>query len=143
MDIRPLDPALDDAALDLWARTEHLAPAPRAELERLRAHDPGLVLAALGDDGTLAAVVQGSWDGRRGWISRLAVDPAHRGRGLGRALVHELERRLAARGCEQVNLLIYDDNLPARRFWARLGYALADEVVLGSRRLDDAGPGSC
>ncbi|MFP4635332.1 MAG: GNAT family N-acetyltransferase [Nitriliruptoraceae bacterium] len=161
--MRELADADVDAALALWARTEHLGPTPREELEQLRAHDPGLVLVAVdaagtastskqpaeGTGGGLAGVVLGSFDGRRGWISRLAVAPDARRRGIGRALVAEVERRLAARGCRQVNLLTFEDNRAGRAMWAALGYRCLEQVVLYSRTIadsdataaDDAEPG--
>ncbi len=127
-----------DAALALWAATEHLGPTPPDEVAALRAHDPGLVLVAE-DDRQVLGVVLGSFDGRRGWISRLAVTDAARRRGVARALVAEVERRLAARGCRQVNLLTFDDNEGGRALWESLGYRGIDRVVLYSRALDGSG----
>jgi ribosomal protein S18 acetylase RimI-like enzyme len=140
MDLRPLRPDDLDAALALWARTEHLGAVPRAEVELLLAHDPELVLVAVADDGALAGVVLGSFDGRRGWINRLAVDPTVRRRGVGRALVAEVERRLQERGCPQVNLLVFDGNRAGRALWEELGYTALEEVALYSRRLPGADP---
>ncbi|GGI09221.1 GNAT family N-acetyltransferase [Egicoccus halophilus] len=135
MEIDTLSDDLLDDALALWARTEQLAPAPREEVEQLRAHDGGLVLGAV-DDGRLVGVVLGSFDGRRGAISRLAVDASARRRGVAQALVAELEDRLAARGCRRVSLYVYAGNDLGRGFWAALGYDEAPDVVLFSRRLD-------
>jgi ribosomal protein S18 acetylase RimI-like enzyme len=67
--------------------------------------------------------VMASWDGRRGWINRLAVDPSARGLSLGDCLMAEAERRLAAIGCDKVNLLIEPDNAGVERFYDRLGYS--------------------
>jgi ribosomal protein S18 acetylase RimI-like enzyme len=145
MKLRTLvDGDLDDA-LALWARTEHLGAVPRTEVEALMGHDGELVLAALegGDDGSaelLVGVVLGSFDGRRGWIQRLAVDPPARRRGVGAALVAELERRLAVRGCVQVNLLVHSPNEEGRAFWARRGYQGSDDLTMYRRRLDDSEP---
>ncbi|MFA9432805.1 GNAT family N-acetyltransferase [Egicoccus sp. AB-alg2] len=150
MEIAPLTDAHLDAALDLWRRTEHLAPAPREEVEGLRAHDAGLVLAAV-DEGRLLGVVLGSWDGRRGAISRLAVDTTTRRRGVAQALVKELEDRLRERGCTRVSLFVYGGNDAGRAFWSAAGYREAPDVVMFSRSLvtacdggavdDDAHPG--
>jgi ribosomal protein S18 acetylase RimI-like enzyme len=123
------------AALELWARTEHLGPVPRAEVESLLGADPDLVLAAH-HEGVLVGVVLGSYDGRRGWINRLAVDAAHRRRGVAAVLLAELEERLRARGCVQVNLLVFSDNRTGRAFWERHGYDGTEEVALYHRRLD-------
>jgi ribosomal protein S18 acetylase RimI-like enzyme len=135
MRVQPL--AADDlaAALDLWARTEHLGPVPRAEVESLLGADPDLVLAAH-HDGDLVGVVLGSYDGRRGWINRLAVDAGHRRHGVAAALLAELEERLRARGCLQVNLLVFSENRAGRAFWERHGYDSTEEVALYHRRLD-------
>jgi ribosomal protein S18 acetylase RimI-like enzyme len=143
MDVRPLTEHDLDAALELWADTEHLGAVPRTEVEGLRRATPDLVLGAW-LDGQLAGVVLGAYDGRRGWINRLAVaDPARR-RGVGAALLEDLEERLRARGCVQVNLLVYVENDGGRRFWDRHGYEATEEVVLYHRRLDDEpGRASC
>lgn len=141
--IRALVPADLPAALALWARTEHIAPIPRTEVEALLDRDGDLVLGAHATSGRLCGLLLAAFDGRRGWLSRLAVEPACRGRGVGAALVSEAERRLAARGCTQVNLLVFGGNAAGRRFWAARGYRLNDDIALGSRRLDGDGPGGC
>ncbi len=141
---------LDDA-LALWERTEHLGPVSRAEIEGVLSYDAELVLVAEdppsedppSDDppaeeaDRLLGVVLGTYDGRRGWIQRLAIDPRARRRGVARALVAELERRLRARGCQQVNLLVYGANDGGRRFWEDVGYEGDDRIVLYRRRLEE------
>ena len=78
--------------------------------------------------GAVVGSVMASWDGRRGWVNRLAVDPSARGAALGDRLMAEAEHRLAAIGCDKVNLLIEPDNAGVRRFYERIGYA-TDELV--------------
>lgn len=55
-------------------------------------------------------------------IITLDVLGAHRRRGIGSALLGELERRLAARGVLQVELETATDNHPAVAFWQKHGY---------------------
>ena len=76
----------------------------------------------------------GAWDGRRGWIYHLAVDAAWRGRGAGRALLEEAERRLAALGCPKVLLMVREGNLDVAGFYLRQGYA-PEEVSVFSKWL--------
>lgn len=142
MIVRTLTDADLDAVTALWEATEHLGSVPAADVARVRAATPELVLVAE-DDGEVVGVVLGSDDGRRGWISRLAVWPSHRRRGVGRALVAELERRLAARGCPQVNLLVLAGNDGGRATWDALGYESTDDVVLYRRKLAADADGSC
>ncbi|WP_431894978.1 GNAT family N-acetyltransferase [Micromonospora haikouensis] len=101
---------------------------PRAELAAKLTRDPELFLVgeARGD---VVAVVLGTYDGRRGWILRLAVHPAHRRRGIASRLVAELERRFAALGCPRVNLLVMPDNAAGLRFWQALGYLPMPDVL--------------
>jgi ribosomal protein S18 acetylase RimI-like enzyme len=101
---------------------------PRAELAAKLTRDPELFLIAeVG--ATLAGVVMGTYDGRRGWILRLAVHPAHRRAGMASRLVSELESRLAALGCPRINLLVLPDNLDGLRFWQALGYLPMPDVL--------------
>ena len=95
----------------------------RKKLER----DSDLFLVAQDGD-RIVGVVLGSYDGRRGWINRLAVVPAHQGAGLGLRLVAEVETRLKARGCQKVNLLIEPSNARVQGFYERLGYN-TDELI--------------
>ncbi|RAO42206.1 Acetyltransferase (GNAT) family protein [Micromonospora saelicesensis] len=101
---------------------------PRAELAAKLVRDPHLFLLAEHDD-IVAGVVLGTFDGRRGWILRLAVDPAHRRRGIARRLIGELENRFAALGCPRANLLVMPDNVDALQFWQTLGYLPLPDVL--------------
>ena len=124
MQIRAFTPDDFAAATALWQRCG-LHPSrsdTEGRLAEVSRRNPGLFLVAIAQ-GRLVGTVMGSWDGRRGWINRLAVDPAARGGGLGRALLALVETRLRARGCDKVNLLIEPDNDSVAAFYAECGYA--------------------
>jgi ribosomal protein S18 acetylase RimI-like enzyme len=57
-----------------------------------------------------------------GHLSSIAVDPAARGRGLGRAITAALSRRLFDDGCDIVTLGMYADNAAGRAMYDKLGY---------------------
>ncbi len=101
---------------------------PRAELAATLTREPQLFLVAEAGR-AVAGVVLGTYDGRRGWILRLAVDPAHRRRGVASRLVAELERRFAALGCPRINLLVMPENEAGLRFWQALGYLPMPDVL--------------
>ncbi len=86
------------------------------------------------EDGKLVAAVLGTHDGRKGWINRLAVHPAHRRRGIGRALVCAVEARLHGMGIEIIGCLIEDWNEDSMAFFARLGYVAHTDIVYYSKR---------
>jgi len=93
----------------------------RGEIAKKLSRDPDLFLVAEEDD-RIVGVIMGAWDGRRGWLHHLAVAPAYQGRGIGTALLAEVERQLRAKGCLKVNLLVHRDNEGARRLYQSLGY---------------------
>jgi GNAT superfamily N-acetyltransferase len=57
-----------------------------------------------------------------GRISMLIVEESARGRGLGAALVHKAERRLALLGCSLVEVTSNQRLAEAHMFYERLGY---------------------
>ncbi|MDI5939297.1 MULTISPECIES: GNAT family N-acetyltransferase [unclassified Micromonospora] len=116
-----------DAVAAVWTAAGRDV-VPRAELAAKLTRDPELFLVGEAH-GDVVAVVLGTYDGRRGWILRLAVHPAHRRRGIASRLVAELERRFASLGCPRVNLLVMPDNAAGLRFWQALGYLPMPDVL--------------
>ena len=90
-------------------------------LARFAARNPGLLILAE-EHGHLVGSALAGWDGRRGWLYHVAVHKDERRRGIGRDLVAEIETRLRALGCPKLNLIVWDDNTYAMRFWEALGY---------------------
>lgn len=63
-----------------------------------------------------------TWLGRPGlYLEDLFVRPSHRGCGLGKALLCEVVRTAARRGCARVEWNVLDWNTPALEFYRRLG----------------------
>jgi ribosomal protein S18 acetylase RimI-like enzyme len=124
--------------IGLWMECGLVRPwnDPDRDIARKLAHDPeNLVVLVL--DGSLVGAVMIGYDGHRGWANYLAVRPGYQGRGFGRILMAEVERRLAARGCPKLNLQVRASNEGVVAFYRHLGY-LTDEVVsLGKRLVDD------
>lgn len=69
-----------------------------------------------------------TWTGRHGiWLEDLFVQPAHRGRGLGRALLVGLAKRCVAEGLPRLEWTVLDWNEPALGFYRSLGAVGMDE----------------
>ena len=109
--------------LNLWKESETTPSITDDidELRRLVKENRELFLVAEYNNQVVGTVV-GGWDGWRGNIYHLAVSPDYRRQGIGRALVQEVERRLADRGTKKISILVeYKDTL-AMAFW----HALSD-----------------
>ncbi|MET0726251.1 MAG: GNAT family acetyltransferase [Leifsonia sp.] len=122
----------------LWRACGLVVPwnDPHLDIARKVAEQPDLFLVGE-DDGLLVASVMVGYDGHRGWMNYLAVDPAAQGRGHGRALVAEAERMLTERGCPKLNLQVRGSNASAIGFYEAIGYAVDDTVSLGKRLIPD------
>jgi ribosomal protein S18 acetylase RimI-like enzyme len=62
-----------------------------------------------------------------GHVNQLTVDPAHRGRGLALALLHEAFRRDAAAGYPATALTVDGENDNARRLYEKAGMTVVSE----------------
>jgi len=79
-------------------------------------------------------------------VQRVAVDPAHRGRGTGRRLLHALLAEADRRGCVEVLLEVAADNGAGQALYASAGFVQIarrpgyypggrDAVVMRARRI--------
>jgi GNAT superfamily N-acetyltransferase len=89
-----------------------------------------LVLVDVDAAGEIIGSVFGTFDGRRGWVNRLAVTPARRGGGIASGLLKSLEERLTALGCVRVNLLIDRGNEGVTGFYSARGYLSEDLLFM-------------
>jgi ribosomal protein S18 acetylase RimI-like enzyme len=106
---------------------------PAKDIRRKLAEQPELFGVLASEDGQVLGTVMAGYEGHRGWINYLAVDPARQGHGLGRQLMDWAEARLRERGCPKINLQVRRGNEPVLAFYAALGYADDNVVSLGKR----------
>lgn len=140
MTIRPF--RIDDIeqVIRLWERCRLTRPwnDPRRDIERKLEVDPELFLVGV-RDGAVVATAMAGYEGHRGWVNYLAVEPSLHQTGLGRRLMQAVEEQLKARGCPKINIQIRADNIGAQDFYRKLGYD-TDEVVTMGKRLDAGEP---
>ena len=136
--IRPFASPDTDAAVALWERCGLVRPwnDPRADIERKLTEQPELFLVGEVDQAVVATAMVG-FDGHRGWVHYLAVDPARQRQGLGRAMMVEAERLLVERGCPKLNLQVRSDNQKVLAFYRGLGYGEEQVMSLGKRLILD------
>jgi ribosomal protein S18 acetylase RimI-like enzyme len=142
MQIRPFQPQDEEAVVSLWRRCGLVRSwnDPRKDIRRKLGVRPEWFLVGLLDEQIVACVMAG-YEGHRGWLNYLAVDPEHHRHGLARAIVAEAERLLREAGCPKINLQIRTSNHGVIEFYRRLGYSTDDVVSMGKRlEHDDKGP---
>ena len=86
------------------------------------------------DGATLVGLTLVNYDGRRGWINRLAVDPDYRRRGLGLQVIRLCEAQFRGVGIEVWAALIEDWNEASLALFRKAGYHVHDHITYVSLR---------
>lgn len=141
MAVREFDANDESAVVELWTRCGLIRPSnnPHADVQRKLRVRPDLFLVGV-LDGAIVASVMAGYEGHRGWLNYVAVDPAHQRHGLGKAIVAQAEARLRQSGCPKINLQVRAGNSVAIEFWERVGYVRDDVVSMGKRLEVDPPP---
>lgn len=136
--VRPFELSDERAVIALWERCGLTRPwnDPRKDIRRKLDVRPDLFLVGL-VHGVVVGSVMAGYEGHRGWINYLAVLPEHQGKGLGRLMMAEAERRLRDAGCPKINLQVRTTNTGVIEFYRRLGYGVDDVVSMGKRLAQD------
>lgn len=119
-----------DKIVALWQKCELTRPwnDPKADLTRASKGPDSAVLA--GRDGkTIVATAMVGHDGHRGWVYYVAVDPSHRKKGHGRAIMAAAEDWLRARGIQKLLLMLRPDNTHAQAFYETLDFNEEPRIV--------------
>ncbi len=135
MIIRPFQRHDEEAVLELWRRCDLVRPQndPRKDIARKLAVQPEMFLLAVDDTGAIVGSVMCGYEGHRGWINYLAVDPAHRLKGIGRLLMGDAERVLRAAGCPKINLQVRSTNEAVIAFYRAIGFEVDPVISMGKR----------
>jgi ribosomal protein S18 acetylase RimI-like enzyme len=121
-----------EAVVGLWRSAGLTRPWNDPVADCRRALDwPGSTLLVAREGGATVGTIMVGYDGHRGWIYYLAVVPARRRTGIGRALVEAAQAWLAERGCPKIQLMVRDDNAAAIAFYRALGLDVQGVVTLG------------
>jgi ribosomal protein S18 acetylase RimI-like enzyme len=87
--------------------------------------------------GRLVATIMVGYDGHRGSINYLAVDPQFSGNGFGLVLVQAAEEFLRAIGRLKINLCVRRENEAVIKFYNKSGYAQETVYYCSKRLIDD------
>jgi ribosomal protein S18 acetylase RimI-like enzyme len=135
MEIRPYLESDEAAVVELWREVFPDSPAwnrPETDIQRKLSVQRELFLVATVGTQLVGSVMAG-YDGHRGWVYYVAVSPRYRRQGIGTALMHSVEERLARLNCLKLNLQIRASNEEVVAFYKRLGYEVEERISMGKR----------
>ena len=134
MKIRVFEESDEAAVVALWERCGLVRPwnVPALDIQRKLDFQPDLFFVAE-DDGRVVGSAMAGYEGHRGWVNYLAVDPALQRGGLGGELMAFVEEKLTALGCPKINLQVRTSNQGVIDFYRTLGFEIDDAVSLGKR----------
>ncbi len=121
----------------LWKRCGLAAPQndPNKDIDRKLRVNPELFLVGK-LDGKIISTIMGGYEGHRGWLNYLAVDPEHRRKGFGGEIMNEIENRLRLMGCPKINLQVRETNTSVIKFYEAIGFG-NDHVISFGKRLEN------
>ncbi len=135
---RPFKPSDEPAVITLWHACALTRPwnNPSLDIARKLAVNPELFLIGE-EDGQIIASAMFGYEGHRGWVNYLAVDPSHQRKGYATQLMQHGERLLRAVGCPKLNLQVRSTNASTLAFYESLGYQNDEVISLGKRLISD------
>ncbi len=126
-------PISDDdisAVVALWQDCGLTRPwnDPAADIALARRGDNSAVLIGRAGEAIVATAMVGH-EGHRGWVYYVAVDPAYRQQGFGRAIMDAAEHWLRQRDILKMQLLVRSENSKVQAFYETLGYGVQERIV--------------
>jgi len=98
--------------------------------------NPDLFLVAE-QDGEIIGSVLATYDGRKGWLNRVAVDPEFQGKGLGKKLCLKAEKILRKRGCIIFAMGIHESNRISKAMAKSLEYEERKDIIYFRKKDND------
>lgn len=120
------------ALIALWELVFPDDPAHNkpAQIIEAKSKVDGLIFVAE-DKGVLIGAIMAGYDGHRGWLYEVAVEPEFCRKGVGTKLVNHAVRQLQAIGCVKVNLQVRATNSKVVDFYASVGFVVEDRISMG------------
>jgi len=119
--------------IELWKKTGISVSSSdtKEELEKMYNLNPQLFLLGKIKE-KVVGVVMGGFDGRRGYLHHLAIDPEYQKKGYGRLMVDNLITKFRKLGVHKVHLFIEKNNKEVVKFYQNLGWKIRDDLIMMS-----------
>ncbi len=138
MTIRQMKTSDYDQVHDLWMGCDGVGlnniDDSRQGIDKFLKRNPTTCFVAKRDDKVIGTILAG-YDGRRGYIYHLAVDPDFRNQGVGGKLVAISLKALEDIGCTKVALVVFNNNDLANDFWQKQGFEVRKDLTYRNKKL--------
>ena len=135
MKVRLYDDTKDqEAVITLWKSVFKIDLPhhdPLVSINRKLSAKDDLFFVAESDNCQVVGTIMVGYDGHRGWIYSLAIDPSYRKKGIGSLLLAQAESVLKKMNCPKVNLQIETWNKEVVEFYSKNGYELEERISMG------------
>ena len=101
------------------------------EVTRVLNRNPDLFLIGKLQEKVIAVVI-GTFDGRRGYVHHLAIDPDYQKKGYGKTMMDELIEKFHIKKVHKVHLFIEKYNKEVADFYRKLGWEVRDDLIMMS-----------
>ena len=138
MIIKSYSPIYQESVVALWGKCNLTRPWNNTikDIQRKLQVNPELFLLGFIDN-KIIATAMGGYEGHRGWINYLAVDPNYQEKGIGKQIVEAIEQKLIFLGCPKINVQIRTDNKKTIKFYESIGYNIDEVISMGKRLKED------
>ena len=122
-----------DEIVKLWrkAGVEIVSSDTIDEVTRVLNRNPDLFLIGKVQEKVIA-VVMGAFDGRRGYVHHLAVDPNYQKMGFGKTIIEALIEQFRIMDIHKVHLFIEKSNKRVVKFYSNLGWDVREDLIMMS-----------
>jgi len=117
----------------LWKRSgiEVSSSDTRDEIAKMQKRNPDLILIGKENENVIA-VVMGAFDGRRGYVHHLAIDPDYQKKEYGKMMMDELIEQFSIKKIHKIHLFIEKHNKEVVDFYKKLGWEVRDDLIMMS-----------
>ena len=133
MKIQTFSMVFYDEVIQLW-RNAGLGVSSsdsKGEVEKMLNRNPDLFLIGILKD-KVVAVVMGAFDGRRGYVHHLAIDPTYQRQGYGTKIMTKLNETFRQKGIHKIHLFIEKHNKEVIDFYKNLGWEIREDLIMMS-----------